>query len=149
MAQFDTENMESDGFPSHGRVSFELLSPSIILYTAEGPFNQEVLEALGKLEEQALAPFKASKKVWSEVVTFKKSCMMSQEQVEALCSYLIQMKADGYAPFYSAYVFDNSVEGASIMPEKFKNIYEAAEIPFAAFNHVDAAVRWLQEVQKN
>lgn len=142
--EYSTDSAEPHKFRPHGLVEFAMPEEGIIYYRAHGPFNKELITSLESLEKDVLQEIKRKWGIWTEIVTFEGSCMMSDELLNVYGAHLKQLAEHGIAPIASAYVFAG-VEGSRIMNRSYQRIYDHAEITYQEFNDVQLAVDWLKQ----
>ncbi|WP_448212179.1 hypothetical protein [Colwellia sp. MEBiC06753] len=146
--KFSTDNTSPRKFRPHGRIELTIFEEGIIQYDALGPFNRELMKALEEVEQGALASFKQNFGKWCEVIIFHDSCMMLEDALAELESYLKELYEHGLAQ-PTAFVFQEGVEGSSLMKPKYKSVYNHAKIPYQDFNTIEGAIHWCRSQLKN
>lgn len=144
MSKSSTDQVSPKKFRPHGRVTLEIYESGIVKYKAIGPFNDELIEALGVVEEEMLADCKAKFGRWCEVVVFEESCLSTGEVLQTLEAYLKKMKCDGLDAICSAFIFKDGVEGRDIMPGKYEQCYVNAGVLFKSFTGENEALEWVR-----
>jgi len=137
-----TDHGPATPFRIHGRVDFELCPP-LLSTLAVGPFNQELVTALGKLAFEVYREMSASGP-WMELVRFEESALAAPEVLRSFGSVLVQLAAQGLGPKAVAYVLDPEVEGTLLMAPLFAQSFAGAGILFAHFPSEPEARAWLE-----
>ena len=148
MNELSTENAGKMHFEPHGKITISVLEDGIVLYRPEGPFNIELVKAYAKVEAPALAEFRTKYTKWCEVGVYEKSCLATDEAMEALKTYLVESRKEGRVIAGSAHVFLEGVEGHLLMPPKYKKCVEAAGVKFKSFTNEADAIAWARKVYK-
>lgn len=130
-------------FPAHGRAAFSV-EDRLLVTEAEGPFNVELVRALRTPATEASAPLRAQGQVWGQLSRFRRSALASPDTLAAFAALLIDMRDEGVAPAFTAYVLGPDVEGASLMAAPLRRCFEAAGLGFAHFEREEEARAWLR-----
>ncbi|MDL5033420.1 hypothetical protein QRD43_16010 [Pelomonas sp. APW6] len=136
-----TDGYAQSRFPMHGRVWVQTEGP-LLLNVADGPFNRELVLALGSLlatripEMQAQGP-------WVLLAVIRHSTLATDEALAAFTDMLLHIAAAGRAPRAVAHVTASDVEGVGLMDVPMARCFEAAGIPFACFRDELPARAWL------
>lgn len=144
MADYSTDEFNTERFHLHGRVSLSFLDEHIVKYTAKGPFNEEMIAAVAKLLEEHIVPFKQHTPLWGEIVVFEESCMISDETLGIFEGLIQKLKAQNLTAAVAAFVFPEGIEGASLMPSRYAQAYEKIAMPFEVFKDEEAGLAWLK-----
>ncbi|MBN8506060.1 MAG: hypothetical protein J0L58_16465 [Burkholderiales bacterium] len=137
-----TDEVTCGPFPAHGRATFTL-DGRILVTDAEGPFNAELVAALRQPVLLASEPLRGQGRPWGQLSRFRRSAMASPEALAAFTRLLTEMRAEGTAPPFTAYVMTDEVEGARLMLPLLRRCFEAAGLGFAHFAQEDEARAWL------
>lgn len=129
-------------FPLHGRVQIQGEWP-FLLNVAEGPFNKELVQALGQLLA-AHIPALQAQGPWVLLAVIGYSTLATDEALSTFTGLLQQLVASGMAPRAVAHVTAPEVEGAGLMDEAMARCFEVAGIAFAGFREEAPARRWLE-----
>ncbi len=129
-------------FPLHGRVQIVGEWP-FLLNHAEGPFNKELVLALGQLLATQIPPLQAQGP-WVLLAIIGYSTLATDEALDTFARMLQALSASGMAPRAVAHVTALEVEGAGLMDEAMARCFDAAGIPFASFREEPAARGWLE-----
>lgn len=148
MSNLCTDEVAFNRFRPHGRISITSIEDGIVVYSAAGPFNCELLDAVEVMETDILKEVKETTGDWIEVVVFNGSCMASNEFMDKLTAYLERMKCRSLAPIASVYIFSSKVEGASFMKPKYERSYTAAGIEFNAFATKEEGIAWSESYKE-
>ncbi|MBB5205686.1 hypothetical protein HNQ51_003013 [Inhella inkyongensis] len=138
----NTDAFAHSSFPAHGRV--ELRAEWPWMYSrAEGPFNLELVQALGALTQQQFIAMRA-RGPWVLMARFFGSALVTAEALGAFTQMLQQVEAAGLAPLAVAHVVPPEVEAAELMEAPFVRCFAQAGTPFQQFADEGAARAWLQ-----
>ncbi|MBB2485814.1 hypothetical protein H5407_11340 [Mitsuaria sp. WAJ17] len=129
-------------FPLHGRVQIVGEWP-FLLNHSEGPFNKELVLALGQLLA-AQIPALQARGPWVMLAIIGYSTLATDEALQTFAGMLQRLSATGLAPRAVAHVTSPEVEGAGLMDEAIARCFDTAGIPFASFSEEAPARDWLQ-----
>ncbi|HLO93300.1 MAG TPA: hypothetical protein VK195_03220 [Burkholderiaceae bacterium] len=129
-------------FSPHGRVQFVGDWPFLVNY-AEGPFNKELVLALGQLMTVQIPALQAQGP-WVLLAIISYSSLATDEALQTFAERLRNLSASGLAPRAVAHVTAPEVEGAGLMDEAIARCFATASIPFASFREEAPAREWLQ-----
>lgn len=139
--KLSTADNDHGRFRAHGLVEVTI-NENFARSEAWGPFNDEFVQAYTTIKKQAVKEMHGKGR-WAHLVTFHRSALASQPTLDFYASYLRISATQSYAPFATAFVINESVEGAMLMPPLFAKCYQNAGLNFKAFtNHKDADA-WL------
>lgn len=130
-------------FRPHGHLAFRL-EGNIMVSTAVGPFNKEIIEAVAKAQQDLLQDMVEQQK-WAYLVYFEKSVLAPIEALEALTNYLRWLASIHRLPTAVAFVIAPELEGAQIMIPHFQRTHAQAGMNFQVFATPEAAQAWLNE----
>lgn len=142
-----TDGYAQSRFPLHGRVVVEA-EGSLLINFAEGPFNRELVLALGSLlaaripEMQAQGP-------WVLLAIIRHSTLATDEALASFTTLLQQIVANGLAPRAVAHVTTPEVEGVGLMDAPMERCFDTAGIPFGSFREEAPARAWLAQVLRD
>ncbi len=137
-----TDSVTEEIFCPHGRLEFTS-KESIIHIDAIGPFNQEVIEAVGRIEPKMLHEITKKYGSWSEIIVYQNSCVYSPEGLLALEKYINQLSMNKIAPKKSAFVISEDVEGQGMMGFIYSALYKRCAINMCVFKNEQEALIWL------
>jgi hypothetical protein len=137
-----TDDVNYQLYRPHGRVEI-IVKGDIFHLCATGPFNEEIIAAVGSIESDIIAELMKNHGHWSEIIVFKKSCITTPETLEMLAEYLTGLKNKDIAQQKSAFVLPDDIEGSHMMASMYKSLYKKAEINMKVFNNTDEALTWL------
>lgn len=143
MSKGSTDSVDYQKFRPHGRVNISIIDNQIAQFQALGPFNLELLGALDKIESKVLQ--KVKQKPWAEVIIFEQSCLATEEVFSAFVSHLKAQKRAGLSARVSALVFNQDIEGAILMIDKYKRCFEVAGLEYRHFENKEEAIKWAQK----
>lgn len=139
----NTDSYAKTRFPMHGRV--EVVSEgAFLLNYAEGPFNRELVLALGSLLG-ASTPEMAAQGPWVLMAIIRHSALATDEALTAFAGLLKQVVASGRAPLAVAHVTAADVEGFGLMDGPMTRCFEEAGLPFSVFRDEAQARAWLND----
>jgi hypothetical protein len=138
----DTTNYKK--FRPHGRVEISTVDNKIAVFRALGPFNLELLDALQQIEPVALQAMDIENNSWVEIVVFEQSCLASDELFAEFCLHLTALKASGFSPVASAFVFTDEIDGTLLMLDKYRKCFADAGLVFNDFNNETDAMEWVR-----
>ncbi len=144
MTLLDSNNIESR-YTIHGRVKVSLPDNDIIYYEAIGPFNEEIIQAIGYLEKDILEKFISDDKKWTVLIEFKENCLATKETLLQHAEYIKNCKESGIIQEATALVVNKDVIGFQMAAILYKPSYEAANVPFRIFDNLIEAKSWLAE----
>ena len=142
-----TDGYAQSRFPQHGRVVVEAEGPLLINF-AEGPFNRELVLALGSLLS-ARIPEMQAQGPWVLLAIIRHSTLATDEALATFTTLLQQIVAGGLAPRAVAHVTALDVEGVGLMDAPMKRCFEIAGIPFAGFREEAPAQAWLAQALRD
>jgi hypothetical protein len=141
---FSTDNIDRSKYMPHGRVELTVIEGNIALYTATGPFNEELMQAIAEIEGKALSTLQKGKEDWGELVVFQDNCIALPSFINDLQCYMRELNDLGEAPFISAFVIPNHIKGAGEMNVHYEACYSYAGIEFSIFESEIEAIRWIK-----
>ena len=136
-----TDGYAQSRFSLHGRVLVET-EGALLLNVAEGPFNRELVLALGSLLATRIPEMQAQGD-WVLLAVIRHSTLATDEALVAFTDMLRHIAATGRAPRAVAHVTPLDVEGVGLMDEPMARCFAAAGIPFAGFREEPPARAWL------
>lgn len=137
-----TDQFQPRYFRPHGRVESRVYG-NLVIHEAIGPFNLEIIEAIGTVLRELLLSMKQQGR-WGQVIVFKKSALTSPDTLAALKAYTTQRRNEDLAPTATAYVLDPSVEGANLMTAPFRHVYSESTEQFDIFSAEADAIAWVK-----
>jgi len=145
-ASFDsstaTSTGDSIGSPSKGRVDY-VIEGRILIATATGPFNQELIAAIPGAISGMITKLRARGK-WAQILTFRSNCLGSPNVISDLSTYLKLRYTDPATNPVTALVFGPAVVGASIMAPQYLQSYLDAGIQSQVFDDYTLALAWAE-----
>lgn len=139
-----TDEFSQGRFVPHGLVNARY-AEDILCVEARGPFNLELMQALGQLR-LALIDQLRSRERFGHMLIIHNSALMS---LEAFAQYQRDRAAVyGTAirfPCANAVVVGPDVEGWQLMASRIRSIYLSDGVPYRVFADASAARRWLLE----
>ena len=139
-----TDDVNGVLFRPHGRLEFTC-KESLVHISAIGPFNQEVIHAVGVIEPEMLREISNKYGSWSEIIVYENSCVYSPEGLIALEEYINQLVVENISPKYSAFVIAKDVEGQAMMSKIYSAIYERCGVNMRVFESEKEALFWIKE----
>lgn len=136
-----TDAFDTSKFKPHGRVEYEERG-NVLLGTAFGPFNMELLGALQVMAGEKF-PKMATKGRWVHIATFRNSALCAPEVLEGLKDAMLQLVQLGVAPELTAFVLPPDVEGHSLMGPLYAKAIQASGARFRYFHTLDEANAWV------
>lgn len=141
---FESGDFAVGPFKPHGHSDITR-DGEIFWIETEGPFNLEAIVAINrtrtKLIESAI-----NERRYAYINTWRTSALMSMEALQEYRKGLEIAYADRrHAPAAIAWIFPESIEGASMMRPHYERLFASINLPFGIFNHVDAAVAFTKE----
>lgn len=138
--KYSTNDLKLTQFDAHGSVSLEI-DARFLRMRAYGPFNREFMETMAAMERPLFSQMTLGG-TWVEIVEFARSMLATADALALFAPYLQEVKAAGIAPVATAFVLDDSLEGAAIMRERYAAAYASADWPCAFFSTVAEAETW-------
>lgn len=111
---------------------------------ADGPFNKEVVIALGTTWRSLFAEL-PRRGAFASITVVRHSVLISQEVLDALGDFLRANTEAGQDAGAVAFVVAPDVEGRSLMLPMFAETYAAAGRRFAAFATEAEAEAWVRD----
>ncbi len=136
-----TDGYAQSHFTVHGRVQIEVRWPWM-LNIAEGPFNRELVLALGPLLSVHFPALQAQGP-WVLLAVIRHSTLVTDEALLTFTTLLQRIVAAGVAPRAVAHVTGEEVEGVGLMDEVLERCFVSAGIAFANFREEGPARAWL------
>lgn len=128
---FSTDDFDQQRFRPHGRVKF-YREGNLAICEAIGPFNTELVEAIGRAEMQLIEQMKQLPK-WGDIVIIKDNALASPDAMDELTNYLIQLGRADMHSAVTAMVIGEDVVGGAIMANHLVNVYADAGLPLHVF----------------
>ncbi len=142
--KYSTDDLKLTQFDAHGSVSLEI-DARVLRMRAHGPFNREFMETMAVMERPVFSQM-AHGGAWVEIVEFARSTLATADALALFSTHLQQLKAEGIAPIATAFVLDESLEGATIMRECYAAAYALANWPCAFFPTDREAEAWARQM---
>ena len=142
VAAINTNQFAPGKFAPHGLVDASF-TDDILRVEACGPFNLEVMQALGELR-MALADRLQAAEHFAHMLIIRGSSLMSPEAYE--CYRKERSAAYGrviHYPCATALVAGPEVEGWSLMAPRILEVYKADGVPYRVFADETKAFAWL------
>ena len=139
-----TDAFDTSKFKPHGRVECQERG-NVLLATAFGPFNMELLGALQAMAGESF-PKMVAKGRWVHIATFLDSALCAPNVLEGLKEAMHQLVQLGVAPELTAFVLPTDVEGHSLMGPLYAKAFEASGARFKYFHTLDEANAWVTSV---
>lgn len=138
-----TDGYAKTRFSIHGRVEVES-DGAVLLNYAAGPFNRELVLALGSLLG-ARIPEMAAQGPWVLLAFIRQSTLATDEALATFAGLLKQIAASGMAPLAVAHVTGTDVEGFGLMDGPMERCFQEAGLPFSVFREEAPARAWLND----
>lgn len=143
MTKASTDDYKFNVFKPHGLV--EITSDSgVIFLTAVGPFNEVIVSAINAIQSEVIEEVLQSNSSWSQIVTFKKSCMDTHEALDKLKEYLLNLSDNNMAPLKTAFIITEDVEGQCFAQALYESIYEKVGLNMLICSEMVEAKLWLE-----
>ena len=140
---YNTDNLQLTQFDAHGSVSLEI-EGRILRVRAKGPFNREFVETMAAMERPVFSQMGRGGP-WAEIVIFSHSMLATADALALFPPYLKELQSRGLAPVGTAFVLEDTLEGATIMRERYMAAYAGADWPCAFFSHLAEADAWARQ----
>ena len=140
---YNTDNLQLTQFDAHGSVSLEI-DGRILRVHARGPFNREFVETIAAMERPVFSQMTHGGP-WVEIVELSHSVLATADALALFATHLQEKKAEGLAPVSTAFVLKDTLEGATIMRERYMAAYAGANWPCAFFSHLAEAEAWARQ----
>jgi hypothetical protein len=146
---FNTKEFEHHPvFKPHGSIQVQILGP-LIKALAIGPFNKELIDVLIESHTGLWEHFKHFPR-WGYLTLFSQSALTTNETLEAIIAYNLDLSSQGKAPHFLAYVIEDKVEGGNVMRQTYTKAYTRLPYPFRCFDNLPDAEDWIkQQLQGN
>lgn len=143
--RLDSDTFAQGPFRPHGR-SEVWTEGQIIHVDTHGPFNVEAVAAINRTRSRLLGD-KPPQGNYAYINTFHISAMMT---ADALAEYEAGLR-DAYLGRYTppvamAWVFQEPIEGGTLMRPLYEKVFAAVGIPFRIFEDVEPARIWVGEL---
>jgi hypothetical protein len=135
-----TNEVKASRFAPHGLVEISF-DGDILLYTATGPFNKELVESLAVAQAEIL---NAANHLgpWVSVSLMRNSLLASPEAFAQYADMMHTARSAQFTPLASAYVVAPDVEGRALMLPKYAAIHTSSGRLFKSFDQLDDALAW-------
>ena len=140
--RISTDEVKVSRFAPHGLVEISFLG-DILLYTATGPFNKELVESLAVAQMEILTAADHHGP-WVSVSLMRNSLLASPEAFARYSEMMHVAKSAQFTPLASAYVVAPDVEGRALMLSKYAEIHTSCGLLFRSFELLDEALEWAQ-----
>ena len=137
-----TNAVQASRFAPHGLVEISFVG-DILLYTATGPFNKELVDSLAVAQTEILTAADHPGP-WVSVSLMRNSLLASPEAFAQYNAMMHAAKPARCIPLASAYVVAPDVEGRTLMLPKYAAIHTSSGRLFRSFDHLDDALAWAQ-----
>lgn len=137
-----TNAVKASRFAPHGLVEISFVG-DILLYTATGPFNLELVESLAVAQTEILTAADPHGP-WVSVSWMRNSLLASPEAFAQYATMMHAPKPAQFTPLASAYVVAPEVEGRALMLPKYAAIHTSCGRLFQSFEQLDEALAWAQ-----
>lgn len=137
-----TDEFAVGPFRPHGRVEI-WAEGNVVRLDAAGPFNKEVIIALGATWRSLFAELPRHGE-FASITVVRHSVLISQEVLDALGEFLRANTKAGQGAEAVAFVVAHDVEGRSLMLPMFAETYAAAGRNFAVFATEAEAEAWVR-----
>lgn len=138
----NTDQFSNSDFRPHGLVEV-WLQGNVLRYDAVGPFNRELVRAIGQAQHDIMVAAKAAGPC-VEIVTIRESALVTPDGLAELAAILAEVNHQALAPRAVAYVMAPEVEGASLMAPVFRKRYQDQGRVFQVFEKLEDAHTWAQ-----
>lgn len=142
--RISTNEVKASRFAPHGVVEISFVG-DILLYTATGPFNKELVESLAVAQMEILTAA-GHRNPWVSVTLMRNSLLASPEAFAQYSAMMHAAKPAHCRPLASAYVVAPDVEGRTLMLPKYAAIHTSCGRLFQSFDHLDEAMAWAQSL---
>jgi hypothetical protein len=137
-----TNEFAAGPFRPHGSVEV-WTEGNVVRLDAVGPFNKELVVALGATWTSLLAELPLHGP-FASITVVRQSVVISQEVLDAISQFLHANAKAGQGAGAVAFVVAPDVEGRSLMLPMFARTYAAAGRQFAAFTTEAEAEAWVR-----
>ena len=137
-----TDDFSEGRFKPHGNIDVRV-EGNICIFRAEGPFNMEAIVALGKARRAIVENWDNRGRA-ATIAVFHNSILMTSDALKAysdgLKAHLTQVKPNVAV----AWVVAPDVEGRALLLPYFAEIFANCNVPWQAFEELDAARAWVK-----
>ena len=137
----DTDDFVYNQSIRQGRVKF-VRQNNVLKCDAEGPFNEELIEAVGAVEFGLIAELTANGK-WADIVVIRENAYASSRTLESFNYFLGILVAQKIAPTATALVMASDVLDSDVMRPKIIDAYQQNGLTVNSFDNEDVAMDWV------
>lgn len=127
-------------FQTHGQYSIKI-EDNIIIVDAEGPFNDELINAYQADYRSAMSQVCEKYKTWSQIIYLYHDSLLTPEAEEELTKLNVAKNAQGLT--HGAVIFVDT-EGSNLLATQFQRIYDKAGITVVFTTDLGDAKMWLK-----
>jgi len=137
MIHKNTDGFAERNFRPHGRIEM-WTEGAVVHLISEGPFNREVVIALGKLANEIYASIAPGTR-FVNINQIRTSLMGTPEALEMLENHLKSLSAAPVHPLLHVWVVGAEVEGHHLMLPVIQAVFARANRPMMVFDNLQAA----------